>query len=87
LFTTPDDAVYWAALRDWAYHTETGDRGETMLPDEWPSWSALSTTSEQCLGTKCPLYDSCFVTKARRLAAQCQVISSSTTLCSSLTCR
>lgn len=74
LFSTPDDAVHWEGLRDWAYHTETGDRGETMLPDTWATWSTLSTTSEQCLGSKCPLYEQCFVTRARRLAQDCQVI-------------
>ena len=74
LFPTPDDAVHWDGFREWAYSTETGDRGETQLPDQWATWFQVSTTSESCTGARCPLYDACFVTRARREAAECQLI-------------
>jgi hypothetical protein len=35
LFPTPDDATHWDDFHDWAYRTETGDRGETQVPDNW----------------------------------------------------
>jgi ATP-dependent DNA helicase DinG len=74
LFASPDDATHFAALRQWALQTQTGDRSESQLPDDWPSWTLLSTNSDNCLGGKCPLYESCFVTKARRAAEAAQVI-------------
>ncbi len=74
LFSAPDDAVHWDEFREWAYSTETGDRAETQLPDLWATWFQVSTTSENCTGARCPLYEACFVTRARREAAECQII-------------
>lgn len=74
LFPTPEDARHWEGFRDWAYATQTGDRGETQLPDAWGPWPQVSTTSDSCLGTKCAHYDACFVTRARREAEACQVV-------------
>ncbi|MBL8940670.1 MAG: ATP-dependent DNA helicase [Archangium sp.] len=73
-FATPEDATWWPAFRKWAMTTETGDRGETRVPENWSGWPLVSTTSDACLGGKCPLYESCFVTKGRRAAADCDVI-------------
>lgn len=74
LFPTPDDAQHWDDFREWAYSTETGDRYETQVPDTWSTWFQVSTTSESCTGAKCPFYEQCFVTRARRQAAECQLI-------------
>ena len=74
LFASPDDALHFGELRTWAMQTQTGDRAESALPDDWPSWSQLSTNSDNCLGGRCPLYEGCFVTKARRLAEASQII-------------
>ncbi len=74
LFPSPEDAKHWEAFRDWAYGTQTGDRGETQLPDAWAPWLQVSTTSDSCLGAKCPHYEACFVTRARREAEACQVV-------------
>lgn len=67
-WAAPGEDAYWPVLREWALRTETGDRAELDLPEGFLSWGALSTTSETCLGQKCPLYDACHVTKARRRA-------------------
>lgn len=73
-FSTPDDAVHWEPFRRWALSTQTGDRGETQVPERWSGWPLVSTTSDACLGGKCPLYESCFVTRGRRAAADCDII-------------
>ncbi|MBE2248962.1 MAG: ATP-dependent DNA helicase [Myxococcus sp.] len=73
-FSTPEDAAHWPAFREWAMATQTGDRGETRVPETWSGWPQVSTTSEACLGSKCPLYESCFVTRGRRAAADCDII-------------
>ncbi len=73
-FPSPDEATHWPQLREWALSTQTGDRAESALPDAWGSWERLSTRSEECRGQKCPLYQSCFVTKARAKAAEAKVV-------------
>ncbi|MCP3105279.1 ATP-dependent DNA helicase [Myxococcus sp. K15C18031901] len=67
-FASRDESRYWSRLKTWAEQTQTGDRGELDLPESFSAWSRLSTTSETCLGTRCPLYESCFVTRMRKRA-------------------
>jgi len=70
----PGEEAYGPILHEWALRTETGDRAELDLPEGFLSWSALSTTSETCLGQKCPLYEVCHVTQARRRAEAADVL-------------
>jgi ATP-dependent DNA helicase DinG len=74
LFASPDDANHYTALHAWAMKTESGDRAESDLPDDWQTWSQLSTTSDNCLGGKCELFERCFVTKVRRAAEASQLV-------------
>ena len=71
---TPEEARAWPELAAWADRTVTGDRAELDLPEDWPGWRQLSTTSETCLGQRCPLYESCFVTRARRRAEAADIL-------------
>jgi ATP-dependent DNA helicase DinG len=71
---TPEDARAWPELAAWVDRTGTGDRSELDLPDDWPTWRELSTTSETCLGQRCPFYESCFVTRARRRAEAADIL-------------
>lgn len=73
-FVTREEGNAWPLLRKWADITQTGDRAELDLPDAFATWSRLSTTSETCLGQKCELYQSCFVTRARRKAEESDVV-------------
>jgi ATP-dependent DNA helicase DinG len=73
-WATREEAGYWPALREWALRTATGDRAELELPDGFLSWGALSTTSDTCLGQRCPLYEACHVTRARRRAEEADVL-------------
>lgn len=73
-FASPEDAKRWPAFREWAMTTETGDRSETDVPESWSGWPSVTTTSDACLGAKCPLYESCFVTRGRREAADRDLI-------------
>src|SRR5205814_1926414 len=59
----------------WSRRTETGDRAELDdLPEDLPFWSEVSATAETCLGTECPRYDDCFVTRMRQRAAAADVV-------------
>lgn len=73
-FVSREEGKLYPALRAWALKTETGDRAELELPDHFATWGELSTTSETCLGPKCPLYEPCFVTRARRRAEDADVL-------------
>lgn len=74
LFSQPQDAEHWDTFREWAMETESGDRSETNVPDDWNTWFQVSTTSEACTGARCQFYEQCFVTRARRQATECQLI-------------
>ena len=69
------DDAYIDALREWAQQTETGDRSEVEdLPDDYPLWNEISAASENCIGTECPRYDDCFVTRMRRQALESDLV-------------
>ena len=64
-----------ASLLDWVSHTETGDRAELeWLPENAPLWTEVTTTPDARIGPRCPHFESCFVTQARRLAERAQLI-------------
>jgi len=67
--------VFLPMIRAWSTRTETGDRAELQdLPEDLPFWNEVSATAETCLGTECPRYDDCFVTKMRQRAAASDVV-------------
>jgi ATP-dependent DNA helicase DinG len=68
-------SVFLPIIREWSTRTETGDRAELAeLPEEVPAWNEVSATAETCLGTECPRYDDCFVTRMRQRAAASDVV-------------
>ena len=74
LFTTTDEG-YVEEIAEWARQTETGDRTEIEdLPDDLPFWGEISATSENCIGTECPQYQECFVTRMRQRAAESDLV-------------
>jgi ATP-dependent DNA helicase DinG len=67
--------VFLPIIREWSARTETGDRAELEdLPEDVAFWNEVSATAETCLGTECPRYDDCFVTKMRQRAAASDVV-------------
>jgi ATP-dependent DNA helicase DinG len=64
-----DDDVVLGQIRRWAADTEIGDRAELPdLADDSPLWREISPTQETRLGARCPHFERCFVTQARRRA-------------------
>jgi ATP-dependent DNA helicase DinG len=67
--------VFLPMIREWSVHTESGDRAELCdLPEDLAFWNEVSATAETCLGTECPRYDECFVTRMRQRAAESDVV-------------
>jgi ATP-dependent DNA helicase DinG len=64
-----------AALVDWSEHSETGDRAEVeWLAESAPLWTEVTTTPDARIGPRCPYFERCFVTQARRLAEKAELI-------------
>jgi ATP-dependent DNA helicase DinG len=68
------DSVFLPIIRDWAAQTETGDRAELDLPEDFAAWNDVSASIETCIGTECPRYDECFVTRMRQRAAEADLV-------------
>ncbi len=63
------------ALRAWLDDSETGDRAELdEIPEHAPIWAEVTTTPEARLGKRCPYYERCHVTTARRAADKADLI-------------
>lgn len=73
-FAFAADARDWPSLVRWAAATATGDRAELDLAEPWATWSDLDARRETCVGARCPHYDACFVTRARRRAESARLI-------------
>ena len=72
---TPVERAYLEVVNQWVGQTETGDRSEIEdLPDDVPLWAEISATSENCLGTECPSYDDCFISRMRQRAVESDVV-------------
>ncbi|MEO8842251.1 MAG: ATP-dependent DNA helicase [Kofleriaceae bacterium] len=70
-----DDAHLLPELIDWASTSETGDRSEVeWLGESAPLWNEVTTTPDARIGPRCPYFERCFVTQARRLAEKAQLI-------------
>jgi ATP-dependent DNA helicase DinG len=68
------DASPLRRIEAWAKATATGDRSDlSFYPDE-RLWSRVCSESDACTGLRCPDREECFVLRARREAADAQVI-------------
>lgn len=70
-----DQSEEWLAIEDWAHSTEAGDRAELeSIAEDADIWAQVTTNPESRLGPRCPHYDTCFVTKARRHAERADIV-------------
>jgi ATP-dependent DNA helicase DinG len=72
---TRDESLYIRLIDAWRRETETGDRSELEdLPEDLPFWKDIAASSENCIGTECPQYHECFVTRMRQRAAESDIV-------------
>ena len=70
-----DDAHHLRLIERWVCETDTGDRAEIEdLPDDLPFWKEIAASAENCLGSGCPRYNDCFVTRMRQRAAESDIV-------------
>ena len=73
--TEVDERILLPMLERWVAVTATGDRAELRdLPDDLPVWSELSASADNCLGTTCPQFGECYVTRMRQQAADSDLV-------------
>ncbi|HYM48086.1 MAG TPA: ATP-dependent DNA helicase, partial [Burkholderiaceae bacterium] len=68
-------SVDLARLRDWAAHTRSGDISEVEgVADDSYVWPLVTSSAENCLGSRCSHFDSCHVKRAREQALAAEVV-------------
>jgi ATP-dependent DNA helicase DinG len=74
-FATREQLAGLETVRAWSTRTRSGDRAELAdIPEDSPLWPRVTSTAENCLGAECPLFNDCFVVKARRAAQEADVV-------------
>jgi ATP-dependent DNA helicase DinG len=64
-----------ARIRSWSRTTRSGDLAEVSgLADSHPVWAQVTSTRDNCLGTRCPHITGCHVALARRQALDADVV-------------
>ena len=62
-------------IADWEVITFAGDISElNSVPREAEIWQHVTSTADNCLGSDCEDYDTCFVVKARREAQEADIV-------------
>ncbi|GAB3487585.1 ATP-dependent DNA helicase [Flexivirga lutea] len=61
-------------LREWAQETDTGERDELVPGVSERAWRQVSVSAEECLGSKCPMVQECFVERSRAAAKEVDVV-------------
>jgi ATP-dependent DNA helicase DinG len=62
-------------IEQWAGRTRTGDVSEvTGVPEDSPIWRQVTSTVDNCLGSRCPWFDECHVVTARQEAREAELV-------------
>ena len=68
-------AAHLEAVRAWAERTRSGDTAEVQgVPEDSPIWPRVTSTTENCLGSRCGRYEECHVNRARSEALDADVL-------------
>ena len=74
-FAVREEASHLQKIASFAARTMSGDRGEcSEVPEGSGAWAQATSTRENCLGSACGHYPDCFVMKARKRAAEADVV-------------
>jgi len=74
-FAAREDVEHLRRIASFAQRTMSGDRAECDdVPENAAAWVQATSTRENCLGSSCRHYQDCFVMRARKRAAEAEVI-------------
>ena len=75
ILTGFEEIEEFARIKQWEPLTETGDRAELVeLRPDSTAWHKLDARREMCIGSKCPQFERCFITKMHQRAAESDII-------------
>jgi ATP-dependent DNA helicase DinG len=74
IFSDDDELKEVRRLAAWAAVSTTGDRAELMPPAVEAAWEQVTSSSDDCLGPKCPRFQDCHYFNARRAASKAHVL-------------
>lgn len=70
-----DSYVRLKKIIDYERMSEVGDINEIVgVPDNDPLWPWVTSTKDNCTGSKCPHFEDCYVTQARCRAKEADVV-------------
>jgi ATP-dependent DNA helicase DinG len=62
-------------LKEWAARTRTGDKSEfDGISENSPLWSRVTSTVDNCLGSRCARFEDCHVIAARQAAREADLV-------------
>jgi len=74
-FASREQVAQLQTIHVWSSSTVSGDRAELAeLPEDSPLWPRVTSTTDNCLGSDCPMFADCFVVKARRAAQEADLV-------------
>jgi ATP-dependent DNA helicase DinG len=74
-FAVREEASHIVKIASFAARTMSGDRSECAeVPEGSGAWAQATSTRENCLGSACRHYQDCFVMKARKRAAEADIV-------------
>lgn len=74
-FRTPEMARSVIDIREWSAQTKSGDTAEmSSISEDDLIWSSVTSTSDNCLGSDCDYFDSCYLIEARRKAQAADIV-------------
>ncbi len=75
LFSFAEETKLYEPFLEWTRHTRRGDREELKdFPENLAFWEEVNSRSDLCLGSKCPFFRECFVTKLKREAGRADLL-------------
>ncbi len=75
LLEDPGEGRWVSRIAEWGRGTTTGDRAEIPdLPDALRLWRDVNARADTCTGPRCPEYEACWLTRARRRAQESQLV-------------
>jgi ATP-dependent DNA helicase DinG len=64
-----------AVISKWSLTTLHGDIAEVSgVPEQSRVWSEVTSTADNCIGSKCQYYDDCFINSARKDAMEADIL-------------
>lgn len=72
---SPDWVTALHTIKGWSTRTRDGDTARCdTVSEEHGIWPLVTSTNENCLGKECPVFDECFVVKAREAAHEADLV-------------